>query len=142
LGPSSERAQLPAPIHGCGLPEPVDTSADPELKAERGEGLKAGFLLLLEKLSPTERAAYILREAFDYTYRDVANALGLDEDNSSSMELASGVAEHVRVLYTGGSEKFAARRIFRRRRGNNWVTCPRYLFPRRRLWMLERAGFR
>jgi RNA polymerase sigma factor (sigma-70 family) len=64
---------------GPWLPEPVDTSADPELGAERGEGLEAGILLLLEKLTTTERAAYILREAFDYTYRDIANALGLEE---------------------------------------------------------------
>jgi RNA polymerase sigma factor (sigma-70 family) len=67
---------------GPWLPEPIDTSADPELGAERGEGLKAGILLLLEKLSPTERAAYILREAFDYTYRDIADALRLQEANA------------------------------------------------------------
>src|SRR5262245_20611557 len=42
------------------LPEPVDTNADPELRAERGEGLEAGMQLLLERLSATERAAYIL----------------------------------------------------------------------------------
>ena len=66
---------------GPRLPEPVDTSADPGLGAERGEGLEAGILLLLEKLSPTERAAYILREAFDYPYRDIANVLRLEEAN-------------------------------------------------------------
>ena len=49
------------------LPERVDTSADPRLGAERGEALELGVLVLLKKLSPTERAAYILREAFDYT---------------------------------------------------------------------------
>ena len=67
---------------GPGLPERVDASADPERGAERGEGLEAGILLLLEKLSPTERAAYILREAFDYTYRDIAKALRLEETNA------------------------------------------------------------
>jgi RNA polymerase sigma factor (sigma-70 family) len=67
---------------GPWLAEPVDTSADPERGAERGEGLEAGILLLLEKLSATERAAYILREAFDYTYRDLANALRLQEANA------------------------------------------------------------
>ena len=66
---------------GPWLPEPVDTSADPGLGAERGEELEAGILLLLEKLSPTERAAYILREAFDYPYRDIANVLRLEEAN-------------------------------------------------------------
>ena len=40
------------------------------------------MLLLLEKLTPTERAAYILREAFDYAYRDIAKALRLAEANA------------------------------------------------------------
>jgi DNA-directed RNA polymerase specialized sigma24 family protein len=44
------------------------TSNDPYLGAERGEALEFAVLLLLEKLSPTERAAYVLREAFDYSY--------------------------------------------------------------------------
>jgi RNA polymerase sigma factor (sigma-70 family) len=66
---------------GPWLPEPVDTSADPGLGVERGEALEAGILLLQEKLSPTERAAYILREAFDYPYRDIANVLRLEEAN-------------------------------------------------------------
>jgi RNA polymerase sigma-70 factor (ECF subfamily) len=64
------------------LPEPVDTSADPGLGAERGEALELSVLLLLERLSPAERAAYILREAFDYTYRDIANILRLEEANA------------------------------------------------------------
>src|SRR5262245_20093271 len=56
---------------GAWLLDAVDTSADPELGAQHREGLQAGILLLQEKLSPTERAAYILREAFDYRYRDI-----------------------------------------------------------------------
>jgi len=67
---------------GPWLPEPLDTSADPALGAERGEALEVGVLVLLEKLSPTERAAYILREAFDYAYRDIANVLRLGEANA------------------------------------------------------------
>ena len=63
---------------GSWLQESVDTSADPSLEAERDEGLKVGIALLLEKLSPTERAAYILREAFNYAYRDIANVLRLE----------------------------------------------------------------
>jgi RNA polymerase sigma-70 factor (ECF subfamily) len=67
---------------GPWLPEPVDTSADPRLGAERGQALASGVLLLLETLTPTERAAYILREAFDYAYRDIANVLQLAEANT------------------------------------------------------------
>ena len=63
-------------------PDPVDTSADPERGAERGEGLEAAMHLLLEKLTTTERVAYILREAFDYPYRDIAHSLNLEEANA------------------------------------------------------------
>ncbi len=66
---------------GPWLPEPVDTSSDPALGAERGEALGFAILLLLEKLSPTERAAYVLREAFDYSYRQIADILQMEEAN-------------------------------------------------------------
>ncbi|WP_223190844.1 RNA polymerase sigma-70 factor [Nonomuraea terrae] len=64
---------------GPWLPEPVDTGADPYLGAERGEALEFAVLLLLERLSPTERAAYVLREAFDYPYRQIADIVQLNE---------------------------------------------------------------
>jgi RNA polymerase sigma-70 factor (ECF subfamily) len=57
---------------GPWLPEPVDTSADPYLGAERAEALEFAALLLMEKLTPNERAAYVLREAFDYSYAEIA----------------------------------------------------------------------
>lgn len=66
---------------GPWLPEPVDTSDDPRLGAEREEALKLAVLVLLEKLSPTERAAYVLREAFDYSYCQIAEILRTDEAN-------------------------------------------------------------
>jgi RNA polymerase sigma factor (sigma-70 family) len=78
---------------GPWLPEPVDTSADPGLGAERGEGLEAGVLVLLQKLSRTERAAYILREAFEYAYRDIADILRLQEANAR--QLVTRAREHV-----------------------------------------------
>jgi len=64
---------------GPWLPEPVNTSDDPELGAERGEALGFAMLLLLEKLTPTERAAYVLREAFDYPYEQIARIVQLKE---------------------------------------------------------------
>ncbi|MGN9788873.1 RNA polymerase sigma-70 factor [Nonomuraea sp. ZG12] len=64
---------------GPWLPEPVDTGADPYLGAERGEALEFAVLLLLERLTPTERAAYVLREAFDYPYRQIADIVRLNE---------------------------------------------------------------
>jgi RNA polymerase sigma-70 factor (ECF subfamily) len=66
---------------GPWLPEPVDTSADPTLGAERGEALELAVLLLLEKLRPIERAAYVLREAFEYSHRQIAAVLDMTESN-------------------------------------------------------------
>ena len=57
---------------GPWLPEPVNTEDDPALGAERGEALEYAVLLLLETLTPTERAAYVLREALDYPYEQIA----------------------------------------------------------------------
>ncbi|MFF8572590.1 RNA polymerase sigma-70 factor [Streptomyces sp. NPDC015408] len=66
---------------GPWLPEPVDTSNDPEVGAERGEALELALLLVLQRLAPTERAAYVLREAFHYAYPDIARILGLSPVN-------------------------------------------------------------
>lgn len=60
---------------GPWLPEPVNTDDDPALGAERAEALQFAILLTLEKLTPTERAAYILREAFDYPYPRIAEII-------------------------------------------------------------------
>ncbi|GAB2841596.1 RNA polymerase sigma-70 factor [Actinocorallia aurea] len=70
---------------GPWLPEPVDTSADPALGAERGEALELALLLLLERLTPTQRAAYILREAFDHPYEQIAEILELTPENARQL---------------------------------------------------------
>lgn len=59
--------------------EPVDPKAGPGTLAERVQALEAGLRLLLEKLSPVERAAYLLREAFNYSYRHIARIVRLSE---------------------------------------------------------------
>src|SRR6266849_4783721 len=78
---------------GTLLPEPVDTSADPALDAERNDALRLAVLVLLEKLSPAERAAYILREAFDYSYRQIADILQMEEANAR--QLVSRARKHI-----------------------------------------------
>jgi RNA polymerase sigma-70 factor (ECF subfamily) len=50
-------------------------------------------LLLLEKLSPTERAAYVLREAFDYPYRQIAEILQVEEANTR--QLVTRARQHI-----------------------------------------------
>ena len=78
---------------GPWLPEPVDTSADPSLGAERGEALELAVLMLLEKLTPTERAAYVLREAFDYEFSAIASGLEISEANAR--QLSSRARKHL-----------------------------------------------
>ena len=78
---------------GPWLPEPVDTSADPGWGAELGEALDHAVLLLLERLSPTERGAYVLREAFNYPYRQIAHILRIEEANAR--QLVTRAREHV-----------------------------------------------
>lgn len=70
---------------GPWLPEPVDTRTDPQLGAERAEAVDLAVLLLLEKLNPVERAAYVLREAFDYPYQRIADILETSEANTRQL---------------------------------------------------------
>jgi RNA polymerase sigma-70 factor (ECF subfamily) len=78
---------------GPWLPEPVDTAADPYLGAERGEALEFATLLLMEKLTPGERAAYVLREAFDYSYAQIADILSSTE--AAVRQLVSRARKHL-----------------------------------------------
>jgi RNA polymerase sigma-70 factor (ECF subfamily) len=70
---------------GPWLPERVDSGSDPALEAERRDELERAVRVLLERLSPTERAAYVLREAFDYPYRRIAQLLELTEGNARQL---------------------------------------------------------
>ncbi|SEI40945.1 RNA polymerase sigma factor SigJ [Frateuria terrea] len=66
---------------GPWLPEPLVPEADrPEAELERGETITLSFLLLLERLSPDERAAFLLNEVFDYSHAEAAAILGIGED--------------------------------------------------------------
>jgi RNA polymerase sigma-70 factor (ECF subfamily) len=78
---------------GPWLPEPIDTSGDPRVGAERAEALELAVLLLLEKLSPTERAAYILREAFDYPYDQIAHTIRSTATNAR--QLVTRARKHI-----------------------------------------------
>ena len=78
---------------GAWLPEPIDRTADPGLGTERSETVERGVLLLLKRLSRSERTAYILREAFDYSYRDIARVLGVREANAR--QVVTRARQHV-----------------------------------------------
>jgi RNA polymerase sigma-70 factor (ECF subfamily) len=73
----AERAHYTGPW----LPEPLVPEAEhPDATLERGESLTLSFLLLLERLSPEERAAFLLHEVFDYSHAEAAAILGIAED--------------------------------------------------------------
>ncbi|MFJ3404613.1 RNA polymerase sigma-70 factor [Promicromonospora sp. NPDC090134] len=78
---------------GPWLPEPVDTTHDPALGAEQAEALDVAVLVLLERLTPTERAAYVLREAFDYAYADIADIVQLSQ--AAARQLVSRARKHI-----------------------------------------------
>ena len=59
--------------------DPVDDAAMPDRRLERAADLSVAFLLLLERLSPEERAAFLLREVFEVAYAEIAGTLGRTE---------------------------------------------------------------
>ncbi len=77
------------------LPEPLVASADddPARKAEMADSLSLAFLVLLESLSPEQRAAFLLREVFDEPYDRIAEIVGTSEPNAR--QLATRARRHV-----------------------------------------------
>jgi len=61
--------------HVTQLPDRPDRGAGPELIAVRGDEIRAAIRRILETLSPAERAALLLREAFDYSYEEIAEVI-------------------------------------------------------------------
>jgi RNA polymerase sigma-70 factor (ECF subfamily) len=89
---------------GQWLPEPLLTDdpltgtagPDPAGLAERADSLSMAFLLLLERLSPVERAVFLLRDVFSYGYDEIARIVGKSEDNCRQLALRARrhVGEH------------------------------------------------
>src|SRR5918994_7493763 len=76
------------------LPEPVVTEPTPAEHAETVDSLSLAFLVLLESLSLQQRAAFLLREVFEYPYPEVAEIIGTDVD--STRHLVARTRNHVR----------------------------------------------
>src|SRR5213082_553262 len=68
---------------GQWLPEPLltDSAPDAAAQAETADSLSMAFLVLLESLTPVERAVFLLRELFDYDYAEIAKIVRRSEDN-------------------------------------------------------------
>jgi RNA polymerase sigma-70 factor (ECF subfamily) len=79
---------------GPWLPDPVTTDRSPEEAAELAESLTVGFLVVLDRLGPAERVAFLLAEVFGEPYRVIADVLGKNED--ACRQLASRARRKVR----------------------------------------------
>lgn len=79
LGSAARRREL---YTGPWLPEPLFGLAEsPADTVERTEAVSYAFMVMLESLTPVERAVFVLREAFDYDYADIASILEKSETN-------------------------------------------------------------
>jgi RNA polymerase sigma-70 factor (TIGR02957 family) len=99
------------------LPEPIvtDYPDDPARQAEVADSISMAMLLVLESLTPEERAAFLLHDAFDYPYSEIAPIIGKNEDNAR--QLASRARRHVgehrpRFQTTREHHEELARRFF------------------------------
>jgi RNA polymerase sigma-70 factor (ECF subfamily) len=90
---------------GHWLPEPVMTggpSSDPSATSMMDESLSTGFLVLLERLTPTERAVFLLRDVFDYEYSAIAQIFNQNEANCRQ------ILRRARKHVAGGLTRFDA----------------------------------
>jgi RNA polymerase sigma-70 factor, ECF subfamily len=80
---------------GTWLPEPLltDSTDDAAQHAETADSVSMAFLVLLESLSPVERAVFLLREVFGYGYDEIGRVVGKTEDNCR--QLAARARRHV-----------------------------------------------
>jgi DNA-directed RNA polymerase specialized sigma24 family protein len=72
-------------VAGQWLPDVVDGGADPAVAAERHDALDGAVRLMLIRMTAAERAAYLLRKAFDYPYRRISAVLGVSTDSARQL---------------------------------------------------------
>ncbi|TLF81365.1 RNA polymerase sigma-70 factor [Nocardia cyriacigeorgica] len=78
---------------GTWLPEPLLTTPDVAEDVELADSISMAMLLVLETLTPTERAVYVLREVFDIPYSEIAEAIG--KSAAAVRQIARRAREHV-----------------------------------------------
>jgi RNA polymerase sigma-70 factor (ECF subfamily) len=94
------------------LPEPLltdDAAVDPAVHAEQADSLSLAFLVLLEQLTPVERAVFLLHDVFGYGYDEISRTIGKSEANCR--QLATRARRHV----DEGKPRFEASREERER---------------------------
>jgi RNA polymerase sigma-70 factor, ECF subfamily len=87
---------LPEPL-ATGAPEPLvgALAADPQERAELTDSLSMAFLLVLERLSPIERAAFLLHDVFGYTHDEIATIV--ETTPANARQIASRARRHVQA---------------------------------------------
>jgi RNA polymerase sigma-70 factor, ECF subfamily len=96
---------------GTWLPEPVvtDLHDSPEQMAELSDSLSMAFLMLLESLSPVERAVFLLREVFEYEYEDIAQIV--DKSETNCRQIFTRARQHIgthKARYEASTEQSEA----------------------------------
>ncbi|GAA1587264.1 hypothetical protein GCM10009789_45990 [Kribbella sancticallisti] len=89
--------------------EAADASDDPAARAERREAVEQAVQIIMGRLAPSERAAYVLREAFDYPYRQISEILHLGAANTRQVVCrarAHIAAERRAVMGPASHERF------------------------------------
>jgi RNA polymerase sigma-70 factor, ECF subfamily len=101
---------------GTWLPEPLltDDDLDAERHAETADSLSMGFLVLLESLTPVERAVFLLREVFEYGYDQIASIVGKTEENCRQ------IAVRARRQVQAGRPRFEASKAQREELGRRF----------------------
>ena len=125
---------------GAWLPEPLLSDApvgskaepDPAERAEMSDSLSMAFLVLLESLTPTERAVFLLHEVFGYDYKEIARITGKSETNCR--QILARARQHVddgKPRFDSSREKRdeVARRFFAAAKGGDMTALLELLAP-------------
>jgi RNA polymerase sigma-70 factor (ECF subfamily) len=106
---------------GPWFPEPLltDPYQDPERSAELSDSLSMAALILLERLSPLERAVFVLREVFAFSYREIADAV--ERSEAACRQLALQARRHM----DAGRPRFEADRQARDRLAGRFLHAMR-----------------
>jgi len=117
---------------GTWLPEPVLAGPGPQERAEMADSLSMAFLVVLESLSPTERAVFLLHEVFGYEHQEIAGIAGTSTANSR--QILARARRHVdegkpRFEASRAQREEVARRFFAAADGGNLDGLLRALAP-------------
>jgi RNA polymerase sigma-70 factor, ECF subfamily len=122
---------------GPWLPEPLLTSPDVADDAERAESVSLAMLVVLETLSPLERAVFVLREVFGYPYAEIAQAL--DRSEAAVRQVGTRARKHVearrpRFASDGGERAAVTERFIQATLGGDINELMALLAPDVTLW--------